>query len=118
MRICLFGDFSGKPDEGMKNVSHNIKERLKMSHTILALNSRDILNKSFVNSIRSFKSDIIHYLHGPTIRSLIILKVARYISGNRPKTIVSATRPYFSKFSMWAVQLLKPDLILTQSMLV
>ena len=46
MRICLFGDFSGRPDEGMKNVSHNIKERLKMSHSILAINSRDILNKS------------------------------------------------------------------------
>lgn len=28
MRICLLGDFSGNPDEGMRKVSNTIKERL------------------------------------------------------------------------------------------
>ena len=115
MHICLLGDFSGNPDEGMKNISHNIKERLKLKQKVLSLNSRDALKKSFVKSIRSFQSDIIHYLHGPTIRSLIILRIARILSGNSPKTIISATRPYFSIFSRWAVPFFKPDLILTQS---
>ena len=115
MRICLIGDFSGNPDEGMKNISKTVRDKLSLKHNVLALNSRDTLKKSFVKSIGSFQLEIIHYLHGPTIRSLIILKAAKCFSGSKPKTIVSATRPYFSKFSKWAVSLFKPDLVLTQS---
>ncbi len=115
MRICLLGDFTGTPDEGMKNVSRNISERLSLRHSVLALNSRDAFKKSFLSSIKSFEPEIIHYLHGPTIRSLIILKVANFLSINKSKTIISATRPYFSIYSRWAVPLFKPDLILSQS---
>jgi len=115
MRICLLGDFSGNLDEGMKNVSNTIRERMLLKHDILALNSREIFKKITIKNIRFFQPEIIHYLHGPTIRSLILLKVVKCFSGSRPKTIVSATRPYFSKFSKWAVPLFKPDLVLTQS---
>lgn len=115
MRICLLGDFTGKPDEGMKNISKTVRDKLSLKQEVLALNSRDVLKRSFLNNIRSFRPEIIHYQHGPTIRSLIILKLAKIFSGNKPKTIVSATRPYFSKYSRWAIPLLKPDLILTQS---
>lgn len=117
MRICLLADFSGNPDEGMKNVSQNIKERLALRYNILALNSRDTLKKSFVRSIRSFQPEIIHYLHGPTLRSLIILKLAKLLSGNNARTVCSATKPYFSKASRDLLLFLKPDLILTQSLI-
>jgi len=115
MRICLLGDFMGNPDEGMKNVSKTIRDKLSLKHNILALNSRDVFKKGFVKSIRSFQPEIIHYLHGPTIRSLVLLEGLTIISGNKAKTISSATRPYFSKYSRWTIPLLKPDLILTQS---
>jgi len=115
MRICLLGNFSGNPDEGMKNISKNINERLGLRHNVLALNSCDVFKKTFLYSIRSFEPEIIHYLHGPTIRSLLILKLAKIFSGHKPKTIISATRPYFSIYSRWAVPLFKPDLILSQS---
>lgn len=115
MRICLLGDFTGKSDEGMKNISKTVKIKLSSRQEVLALNSRDALKKTFLDTIRSFRPEVIHYLHGPTIRSLIILKLAKILSGNKPKTIVSATRPYFSKYSSWAIPLLKPDLVLTQS---
>jgi glycosyltransferase involved in cell wall biosynthesis len=115
MRICLLGDFSGNHDEGMKNVSNTISKRLSFKHNILAISPREIFKKITIKNIRSFQPEIIHYLHGPTIRSLIILKIAKCFSVSRPKTIVSATRPYFSKFSRWAVPLFKPDLVLTQS---
>ena len=115
MRICLVGDFRGNPDEGMKNVSKNILKGLLLNNDVLAINSRDVYRKAFLAKIRSFKPEIIHYLHGPTIRSLIFLKVAKCFSGSRPKAIISATRPYFSKFSRWAIPLFKPDLVLTQS---
>lgn len=115
MRICLLGDFTGKPDEGMKNISKTVRDKLSLKHDVITVNSRNVLKKTFVNTIQSFRPGIIHYLHGPTIRSLIILKLAKILSENKPKTIVSATRPYFSEYSRWAIPLLKPDLILTQS---
>jgi len=115
MHICLLGNFTSRPDEGMKNVSKKTRDSLSFKNDILALNNRHIFRKAFLRNIRSFHPEIIHYLHGPTIRSLIILRVAKRFSGNGTKTIVTATRPYFSRYSKWAVSLLKPDLVLTQS---
>ena len=42
MRICLLGDFTGNPDEGMKKVSNTIRERLLLKHDILSLNHWEI----------------------------------------------------------------------------
>lgn len=115
MRICLLGDFTGTPDEGMKNISRTVKNILSSRHVVLALNLRSIIHKDVIMQIRAFKPDIVHYLHGPTIRSLAMLKGLKTILNFHTKTIVSATRPYFSKYSRWAVPYVKPDLILTQS---
>ena len=117
MRIFLLADFTGNPDEGMKNVSRNIKNRLSLRHNILALNSRDVSTKIFLKKIRSFQPEIIHYLHGPTIRSLIILKLLKFLTGNKSKTISSATKPYFGNVTRRVLPLLRPDLILTQSLI-
>ena len=99
MRICLMGDFSGNTDEGMKNVSKNIKNKLSLRYDVLTFNPKDFIKKSFCSRLKSFQPEIIHYLHGPTIRSLIILRVSKLFSINDVKTIVSATRPYFSRYS-------------------
>lgn len=115
MRICLLGDFTGKSDEGMKNISKTVRDKLSLKQDVLALNSRDILKRTFLDNIQTFQPEIIHYLHGPTIRSLVLLKTLKIVSGNNVKVISSATRPYFSKCSRWAIPLLKPDLVLTQS---
>lgn len=115
MKICLLGDFSGNPDEGMKNISRTIRDMLSLKHNVLTLNSRDVFKKAFLYNLRAFRPEIIHYLHGPTIRSLIILKSAKIFSGNKSMIVVSATKPYFSKYNRWAIPLFKPDLILSQS---
>ncbi|MCK4348111.1 MAG: glycosyltransferase [Thermoplasmatales archaeon] len=101
----------------MKNISKNIRDRLELKHNILALNSRDVLKKAFLDHIRAFQPEIIHYLHGPTIRTLIILKIAKLLSGNRARTICSATKPYFSKVTLSFLPLLRPNLVLTQSLI-
>lgn len=115
MRICLLGDFSGNSDEGMKNVSRSIREGLSKQHDILPLNARNTVKKSSLISIRTFRPHIIHYLHGPTIRSLLILKMLKQFSGNKPKTVCSATKPYFSGAAKPFVKFLRPSLVLTQS---
>ena len=115
MKICLIGDFSGTPDEGMKNVSRTTYEFLSSNHEILVLTGRTIIQPSVFRRFIGFKPQIVHYLHGPTIRSLVMLKMLQSIPGQRLKTVVSATRPYFSRATRPLVPLLKPDLILTQS---
>jgi glycosyltransferase involved in cell wall biosynthesis len=115
MRVCLIGGFSGKPNEGMINVSNTIKEMLSFKHDIICLSPREIFSKKNIEKIRNFQPEILHYLHGPTIRSFIILKIAKLVAGSKAKLVCSATRPFFSEFSRRAVTLLKPDLILTQS---
>lgn len=115
MKLCLIGDFSGTPDEGMKNVSRSTYEYLASRHDVMVLTSRTIVNPWNVKRVMAFRPDIIHYLHGPTIRSLILLFFVKWITGGRAKTVVSATRPYFSKMTRPLVSLLKPDLVLTQS---
>jgi glycosyltransferase involved in cell wall biosynthesis len=117
MKLCLLGDFSGKPDEGMKNISRTIRQMLSLKHSVLSLNSKDIFKKAIICNLRVFQPEIVHYIQGPTIRSLIILKFVKMLLGNKPVTIVSATKPYFSKYSRWAVRFLKTDLILSQSVI-
>ena len=115
MHICLIGVFTNRPDEGMKIVSKNIRDSLSFKNDILTLNPRDVFRKKFRRNIQSFQPEIIHHLHGPTIRSLIVLNVAKRFSGNDVKTVVSATRPYFTRYSKVFVSFLKPFLVLTQS---
>ena len=115
MRVCLIGGFCEKINEGMINVSHTIKEMLSYKHDILYLSPSEILSKNTIDKIKNFQPEILHYLHGPTIRSFIILKIAKLVAGPSAKSVCSATRPFFSDFSRRAVGLLKPDLVLTQS---
>ena len=118
MRLCLIGDFAGTPDEGMKNVSRTTHTILSGNHDVLAVSSRDVLNPLTHVLIKNFQPQIIHYLHGPTIKSLALIKYLKALTskkGSPVKTIVSATRPYFSRASQKLVPYLKPDLILSQS---
>ena len=115
MRICLLGDFSGTPDEGMKNISKTIRDALSPGHEVFSLNSRAVFRSECLQRLKRFAPEIVHYLHGPTIRSLIMLRGLGIFLGNRTKVVVSATRPYFSKYSRWAIPFLRPDLVLTQS---
>ena len=115
MKICLLGDFSGTPDEGMKNISFTLKQMLEERHEVITLGLREAIGFNGVARLKSFSPDVIHYLHGPTIRSLLILKALKILLGGKVKIICSATRPYFSEYSRWAIPLLKPDLVLTQS---
>jgi len=116
LRICLVGDFSGNPDEGMKKVSLELSRRLIMHHEVLLVGPRKILSRGLWRRVRVFSPDILHYAHGPTIRSLVSLRFAKCLCGNKPKTVVSATRPYFSRLSRLLVPFVKPDLVLTQSL--
>lgn len=97
MKICLVGDYSGTSDEGMKNVSQTFKKTLSVVHEVLTFGIRDMVNPFNILKIRKHTPQIIHYFHGPTIRSLIILKLVKLLVRANVKVVVSATKPYFPK---------------------
>ncbi len=115
MRLCLVGNFSGTPDEGMKKISQTLKAKLSINNEVLTFTIKDLLKPVNIQFLREYSPHIIHYLHGPTIRSLVILKLVKFLVRANVKVVVSATKPYFPKSIHWLVPLVLPDLLLTQS---
>ncbi len=111
MRICLLGDISGNLDEGMKNTTYYLYSELSKSYEVEVVHPRKTLLPS---AVLKFKPDILHYIHGSSIRSFLI---TRYLASIFPgsKSIVSATHPQFSKWEKLALGFFKPDLVLVQS---
>lgn len=114
MKICLLGEYSGDLDEGMRKVSSHFAEELRKKHQVLTLDMRNVFTKNFWNAIKNFSPEIIHYIHGPSIMSLILLKVISFYRRDA-KTVMSAMHPHFNLLSKRFISLFKPDLILTQS---
>lgn len=114
MRICLLGEFTDRHDEGMKNVSFYIKRELSRKNQVLGLDPQTVFSSDFWRNIRKFRPEIFHYLHGPRIRSLAILRLVGR-SFKQAKTIASATHPNFSRWSKKLISLVRPDLVLIQS---
>lgn len=114
MKICLLGEFSGDLDEGMRKVSFYFAEELSKEHRVLTLDQRNVFTTNFWKDIKNFKPEIIHYIHGPSIKSFILLKVVSLYCRDA-KTVMSAMHPGFSFLSKCFIPLFKPDIVLVQS---
>ncbi|MBN2098731.1 MAG: glycosyltransferase [Dehalococcoidia bacterium] len=114
MRICLIGEYSGHLDEGMRKLSSQLAEEMSREHEIKALDIGDVYHRQFWKEIRTFSPEIVHYIHGPSIASLVTMK-AISLCNRKAKTVVSATHPDLPRPVRGLIRLLKPDLILTQS---
>lgn len=114
MKLCLLGEYSAELDEGMRKVSFYFAEELSKYHQVLALDLGDVFTNSFWSDIKNFNPEIIHYIHGPSIKSFILLKLISLYCRNA-KTVMSAMRPCITYLSEGFIPLLKPDLVLVQS---
>jgi len=110
MKICIIGHFSGGIQEGVRNVSREIADRLQ---------NEGYEVKKFDNSIslplreiRKFQPEIIHYILSPTISGLIFAKVTSFFCP-KSKVIISAIHPAVPR--LFFLRYLRPDLILVQS---
>ena len=116
MRICLLGDISGNLDEGMKNTTYYLYRELLKSHKVIVLHPRQVLRPSAVLKIKKFRPDVLHYVHGSSIRSFLVVKYLASVLP-RSKSIVFITHPEFSKWESLGLGFFKPDLVLVQSKL-
>lgn len=115
MKICLLGEYSGNLDEGMRKVSYHFAEELLKNHDALTLDLRNAFTKAFWKSIRNFNPHIIHYIHGPSVKSFILLKLISFYCRDA-KTVMSAMHPGFSFLSKRVIPMFKPVRVLVQSL--
>ncbi len=113
MRILLIGLSRGITDEGMCNVTENIFHSLENRHEVLCVPPRSVVGRAARRRIRAFSPDLVHYVHGPTLRSLVL---TCYLSKRyRCRSVISATRPFFTDASERLIPFLRPDVVLSQS---
>ena len=76
MKVCVIGDFASNRDEGLKNITHHIADNLSISIDVqlLKVNVKNIISLAILRRIKKFHPDIIHYVPGPTNKSIILLK--------------------------------------------
>lgn len=114
-KLLLIGDFNGSGDEGLSQISKNLSELLKISNDIKRINTSASLTFVNILSIVKFQPNIIHYITGPTIKSLIILLLLNILLLNKPKIVISATRPFIPKRYFNFLKYFPIDLVFTQA---
>ena len=114
MRILLIGDLTGQLDEGMKKTTHHLGRHLAQQHEVQVVHPRSLLNLKGIQQAVRFEPDIVHYIHGPTIRSFLLTKGLSFCL-QQSITIMSAPRPMLSRTSEHLIPFLNPDLMLVQS---
>lgn len=113
MKICLLGEYSGNLDEAMRKTSFHLAEELRKHHQVLTLDLRNFYTKDFWENIKIFNPEIVHHIHGPSIRGLVLLKLISFHC--HAKTVISAMHWEFSFLSKRLIPMFKPDIILVQS---
>lgn len=114
MKICLVNNYSPPLDEGMKNVAYYLGTELATRHKVLNLRLHSLFSKAFWQQIKDFHPQVIHYIPGPSIMSLIITRTLK-LQCNGARTVMSATQPRIPRLSKIFLPWFKPDLVLTQS---
>jgi glycosyltransferase involved in cell wall biosynthesis len=112
MRICLLGEFSGNLDEAARKISFHIAKELLNKHDLLTLDLREVFHRNFWSSLERFSPQIVHYIHGGSSKSLLLLSMISRLCP-RARTVASIMRlsPSFVRF----LSIYKPDIILAQS---
>lgn len=114
MKISILGSYSNTLDEGVANVSYHVYENLRSRHPRLSLlNVQNAYTLKFWKCILALKPNIIHYVPGPTLKGLILVKLIRLLTGSR--SVVSATQPILPKYFKIISSFLKPDIVIVQS---
>ena len=114
IRILLVGDMGGHLDEGMKNTIYHLHRCLSARHDVEVIHPRAVVRPANLMRAIRFRPHVVHYVHGPTVRSFALTKLLSILSGPCA-TVMSAPRPSLSRLSERLVPLLKPDLVLVQS---
>jgi glycosyltransferase involved in cell wall biosynthesis len=114
MRVTLIGDYSGPPDEGMKNVARYFSRGLRENDvSVQELNINNVSSLHFYTTLRQFNPDVVHYIPGIGWRNLLLCRLLGTITG--AKTVISAIHPDVSAVPTGLLRWFGPSLVFTQS---
>lgn len=113
MRIGLVGDFTEPRDEGQKGVARHLALELSRRHEVTELSVTSVFASAFWCKVRQSELEVVHYVPGPTIKSLAVCKMVAAFHGAR--IVVSALQPRFTAITRRLIPFLQPDLVLVQS---
>jgi len=114
MRAGLLGHASDQLDEGMKNTGIMLAETLDSTDVEARLfDLREVSTPGFWRRLRRFAPDLVHLVHGPTLKGLVLLRTIATALGCR--TVATSTQPRFGDLSWAAAPYLRPDRMLVQS---
>jgi len=108
-RILLIGDMDGPDDEGMKRITRKLATVLNIG---TGLNASAVSPRQALQLVDS--TDIVHYIGGPTYRSVLFLALCRF-RNVRVVTILTFTNPALGVFGLVALRLLPPNHIIVSS---
>jgi len=111
IRVCLVGDFSSNPDEGMRRFAVGLRDALATRAEISLVSPMSAL--ADIKSVSACRPQIVHYLPGPSPASLMILKRIK-LHLRLCATIATITHPHFVNAKLiW--RMLGPDCVVTFS---
>ena len=90
MRILLLAGTKGLADEGAVNISRQICERLSLAHETMCITASSAPKK--LREIRDFNPDVIHSIHGPSVKTFVLLMLLR-IACPKAKFFATLTLP-------------------------
>lgn len=114
MRVCIVGDTSEPHDEGMKKTTHSLAQALARHCDVLVLNPLRAFGTDFWASLMRHHPEIIHYVPGPSLRSFVLLALAKALTSAR--TVMSLTHPDPALPTGLVCRFFGPDLLLSQSL--
>lgn len=114
MRICLIGDYQGKPEEGMKNIAFALARELEaLDVSVQRLDVNQVFSPAFIQKIRRFDPHVIHYIPGLTWRNLLLMKILGAIT--QSATAISLVYPRTRFLTPSLLRLLRPSVVFIQS---
>lgn len=115
MRIILLSDFSGVDDEGIRKIASHFSKELSRHHHVMHIIVSQLASPSTWRRVSSFNPDIIHFIPGVSLRSLALMKAMKtYLY--RSRAVISALVPRIARIWDSIARILKPDLLLVQSL--
>jgi glycosyltransferase involved in cell wall biosynthesis len=115
MRLALIGNFGAQPDEGMKKICVQVGTAARREHEVLAVDTKAFCRGQVWNLLRAFRPDCLHYLTGPTIFSLMALKLHKLTLPGRLPTVATGLRPYLGRIGRAFLPWIAPDFYLAQA---
>lgn len=113
-RILLIGDTGEILDEGARVITNKFYEGLRKKYQVKLIDTKDLKRLKTYGEISKYKPDIIHYLPGPKLRSIMITWFLSKI--NKTKAFISTPNPTLNKIELFFGHFFQPDLLFCQSL--